>query len=101
MNAIEDNTNKWKDTSCSWITRINVKITVFPKEIYGFSAIPMKLPVAFCTELEQINQNLYKNTRDSKQSNITENNKEGSIMHPDFKIYYSIKKATVIKSAWF
>ena len=66
MNAIEDNTNKWKDTPCSWITRINVKITVFPKEIYGFSAILMKLPVAFCTELEQINQNLYKNTKDRK-----------------------------------
>ena len=90
----KDGINRWKDIPCSWIGRINiVKMSILPKTIYRFDAIPIKLPMAFFTELEQENFTICMKIQQPQIANAILRKKYvvGAIRLSDFREYYKLQ----------
>ena len=82
MKEIEEDTKKWKKTLCSWIGRTNiVKISILPRAVYIFNAIPIKITPAFFTELEKNNLKICMEPEKTPNSKINLEKGNQSWMH--------------------
>ena len=64
MKETKEGINRWRDTPCSWVGRINIVKMTTPNTIYRFNATPLKLLMTIFTELEQTTSQFTWNTKD-------------------------------------
>ena len=100
MKEIKDNINRWRDSPCSWVERINiVKMTLLPNAVYRFNVISIKTNGIFHrTKTKNFTVLMETQKTLNSQSNPEKDKVARGINLPDFRLYY---KATVIKTVWY
>lgn len=94
IEEIKDDPNEWRDIFCSWI----VKISVFPKLLYGFNTILLKLAATFSVATKKSMLKFVLKVEGTKITKVIVNEKSKvRITLPEVKVPYVV---TLIKMVW-
>ena len=79
IEEFKDDTNRWRNIPCSWIGRINiVKMSILPKAIYRFNAIPIKLPMVIFHRTRTYNFTICRKYKKTQIANTILRKKNGT-----------------------
>ena len=80
---------KWRETSCSWIGRLNtVKMAFLPNLMYRFKAMPIKIPASYFVPINKLVLKFIGRGKKPRRANtILKENKVGKLTLPNFKTY--------------
>jgi hypothetical protein len=94
---LKEDTRRWNDLPSSWIGKINImKMSILPKSIFRFNAMPINIPMLFFSEIEK---SILKHMEKQNTANILSKKSNASgITIPDLKLYY---RARVTNATWY
>ena len=105
MKQIKDGTNRWRNIPCSWIGRIKiVKMCIPPQAIFRVDAIPIRMPMVFFTDLEQIISRFVWKPKKPRITKAVLRKKNGNVRInlPDLRLYYraTVMTVCIFFSSW-
>lgn len=95
---INQRTKQCRDGPCSWIERLNVKMSVIPTVFCRFRAVPVKIPPSSSVDTDKLSLKLMWQAKTQKSQHKVGEEQSWGPTPSNFRSHHG---ATVIKTLWY